>query len=67
MLAAAREQAGLSDLGDDRILEGLAINLLAADPMRRCFLRWEAFASVPPAKAGELRCDPRYHAEQARL
>ena len=133
LLAAAREQTGLTDLGDDRILEGLgvlaasldteakladtgrervaasivatlsnrlkvedylashpelldrpiekplflfglprtgttlAINLLAADPMRRCFLRWEAFAPVPPAKAGELRSDPRYHAEQARL
>ena len=133
LLAAAREQTGLSDLGDERIREGLgvlvrsldteakltdagrgrvaasivatlanrlkvedylashpelldrpiekplflfglprtgttlAINLLAADPMRRCFLRWEAFASVPPAKAGELRSDPRYHAEQARL
>ena len=133
LLAAAREQTGLSDLGDERILEGLgvlvrsldteakltptgrervaasitatlanrlkvedylanhpelldrpiakplflfglprtgttlAINLLAADPMRRCFLRWEAFASVPPAKTGELRSDPRYHAEQARL
>lgn len=133
LIAAARDQTGLTDLGDDRILEGLgvltdsldreakltpagrervaasltatlanrlrvedyltshpelleapiekplflfglprtgttlAINLLAADPMRRCFLRWEAFASVPPAKAGELRSDPRYHAEQARL
>jgi Sulfotransferase family len=45
----------------------LAINLLAADPARRCFLRWEAFATVPPAAKGELRSDPRYHAEQARL
>lgn len=45
----------------------LAINLLAADPARRCFMRWEAFATVPPAAKGELRSDPRYHAEQARL
>lgn len=45
----------------------LAINLLAADPSRRCFMRWEAFATTPPAAAGELRSDPRYHAEQARL
>jgi hypothetical protein len=45
----------------------LAINLLAADPTRRCFLRWEAFATAPPAAVGELRSDPRYHAEQARL
>lgn len=45
----------------------LAINLLAADPSRRAFLRWEAFATAPPAAEGELRSDPRYHAEQARL
>jgi len=45
----------------------LAINLLAADPSRRAFLRWEAFATAPPAAKGELRSDPRYHAEQAKL
>lgn len=45
----------------------LTINLLSADPMRRCFLRWESLESVPPAKKGELHSDPRYHAEQARL
>ena len=45
----------------------LAINLLAADPARRCFMRWEAFATAPPAAKGALRSDPRYHAEQARL
>lgn len=45
----------------------LAINLLTADPARRSFMRWEAFATVPPAAKGELRSDPRYHAEQARL
>ena len=45
----------------------LTINLLSADPMRRCFLRWEALNSVPPAKAGELHSDPRYLAEQAKL
>jgi Sulfotransferase family len=133
LLAAAREATGLTNLGDDSILEGLGIltaslnaeaglteaatgrvatsltatlanrlqvedylaqhpellerpiekpmfvfglprtgttltiNLLAADPMRRCFLRWEALASVPPAAKGALRSDPRYHAEQARL
>src|ERR1700742_4233154 len=26
----------------------LTINLLSADPMRRCFLRWESIDSVPP-------------------
>ncbi len=45
----------------------LAINLLNADPARRSFLRWEAFNSVPPPKAGELSSDPRYVAEQAKL
>lgn len=37
----------------------LAINLLNADPGRRCFLRWEALNSVPPPKAAELSTDPR--------
>ncbi|HMK86296.1 MAG TPA: sulfotransferase [Steroidobacteraceae bacterium] len=45
----------------------LTINLLSADPARRCFLRWEALDSVPPAKFGELHTDPRCHAEQERL
>lgn len=45
----------------------LAINLLGADPARRVFMRWEAFATVPPAAKGALRSDPRCHAEQARL
>ncbi len=133
MLAAAREQTGLTDLGDDRILEGLnvladainkeakltergeastvaratqmivnrlrvvdylkqhpellerpvekpmfvfglprtgttlVINLLNADPARRCFLRWESTDSVPPVKKGELNTDPRYVAEDEKL
>lgn len=133
LIASARQQTGLFDLGDDSILEGLkilvdslnseakltkaglqrweasitatlanrmqvedylkthphllerkiekpmfvfglprtgttlTINLLNADPARRCFLRWEAFNSVPPAKAGELSSDPRCLAEQERL
>jgi hypothetical protein len=45
----------------------LTINLLGADPARRCLLRWEALDSAPPAKAGELHSDPRYLAQQARL
>jgi hypothetical protein len=45
----------------------LSINLLSADPARRCLLRWEALDSVPPAKAGELHTDPRYTTEQQRL
>ena len=45
----------------------LTINLLNADPARRCFLRWEALNSAPPAAAGALHSDPRYLAEQAKL
>ena len=45
----------------------LAINLLNEDPARRSLLRWEAFNSVPPPKAGELSSDPRCLTEQARL
>jgi Sulfotransferase family len=45
----------------------LAINLLAADPARRVFMRWEANNTVPPAAPGALRSDPRFHAEQAKL
>ena len=45
----------------------LAINLLSADPARRCLLRWEALNPVPPAAAGALHSDPRCLAEQSRL
>jgi Sulfotransferase family len=45
----------------------LAINLLTADPARRSFMRWEAFATAPPAAKGALRSDPRFQAEQAKL
>lgn len=45
----------------------LTINLLSADPARRCLLRWESIKSVPPAAAGALHSDPRCIAEQERL
>ena len=45
----------------------LTINLLSADAARRCFLRWEALNSAPPAKAGELHTDQRCVAEQQKL
>ena len=45
----------------------LAINLLSADPARRCLLRWEAFNSVPPPRPDELHGGPRYQQEQTRL
>lgn len=44
----------------------LAINLLHEDPARRCFLRWEAFAPVPPPKPEELYQGPRYDKIQAQ-
>jgi hypothetical protein len=45
----------------------LTINLLCADPARRCFLRWESQNPVPPAAAGALHSDPRCFAEKERL
>ncbi|HEY1077138.1 MAG TPA: sulfotransferase [Fontimonas sp.] len=45
----------------------LTINLLSADPMRRCLLRWEALQPVPPAKAGELQTDLRCGAQRQML
>ncbi|MDE2303487.1 MAG: sulfotransferase [Sphingomonadales bacterium] len=42
----------------------LAINLLASDPARRAFLRWEAFDSVPPPRPEELHAGPRYQKAQ---
>src|SRR5690606_20291019 len=38
----------------------LAINLLASDPARRSFLRWEAYDPTPPARPEELHAGPRY-------
>lgn len=45
----------------------LTINLLSADPARRCFLRWESQNPVPPAAAGALSTDPRYEASKAQM
>ncbi|MDE2405837.1 MAG: sulfotransferase [Sphingomonadales bacterium] len=44
----------------------LTINLLAADPARRSFLRWEIADPLPPATPGELHAGPRYEACQAQ-
>jgi hypothetical protein len=44
----------------------LLINLLHADPARRCFLRWEMLDPVPPPKKHELFAGPRYEAAQAQ-
>jgi len=44
----------------------LAINLLASDPARRSFLRWEAYDPVPPPRPEELHAGPRYEAMQAQ-
>lgn len=42
----------------------LLINLLASDPTRRSFLRWEAYDPVPPPKPEELHSGPRYQVMQ---
>ena len=44
----------------------LAINLLASDPARRSFLRWEAYEPTPPAQPEELHAGPRYEAMEAK-
>jgi Sulfotransferase family len=44
----------------------LMINLLAADPATRSFLRWEIYNPMPPARPEELHAGPRYEAEQAK-
>jgi hypothetical protein len=44
----------------------LLVNLLAADPARRCFLNWEWGAPMPPATPQELHAGPRYEAAKAR-
>ena len=44
----------------------LMVNLLAADPARRCFLNWEWGAPMPPALPEELHAGPRYEAAKAR-
>ena len=44
----------------------LMVNLLAADPATRSFLRWEIASPIPPAQPEELHAGPRYEAEQAK-
>jgi len=44
----------------------MTINLLSADPARRCYKRWEALDSIPPVRVGEECSDPRYLAEVAK-
>lgn len=45
----------------------LTINLLSSDPRRRCYTRWEALDTVPPAPATGYEDDPRYIAEKTRI
>jgi len=40
--------------------------MLAADPQRRSFLKWEAYNIVPPAAPGALLTDPRCLVERAK-
>jgi Sulfotransferase family len=44
----------------------LMINLLAADPARRCFLNWEWGEPMPPALPDELHAGRRYEEARAR-
>ncbi|MCJ2186872.1 sulfotransferase family protein [Novosphingobium beihaiensis] len=44
----------------------LVINLLASDPARRSFLRWESQEPVPPARPDELHAGPRWEKMDAQ-
>lgn len=66
-LLAAPVEKPLFLFGLPRTGTTLAINLLAADPARRAFLRWEAFDSVPPPKPEELHAGPRYQKAQDQI
>ncbi len=44
----------------------LMVNLLAADPATRSYLRWEIYDPMPPAQPGELHAGPRYDAQVAK-
>lgn len=44
----------------------LTINLLASDPARRSFLRWEIYEPIPPALPEELHAGRRYEEQQAK-
>jgi len=46
-------------MGHPRTGTTMANNLLYSDPNRRTLLTWEVADPVPPAKAGELKTDPR--------
>ena len=66
-LLAAPVEKPLFLFGLPRTGTTLAINLLAADPARRAFLRWEAFDSVPPPMPEELHAGPRYQKAQDQI
>ena len=44
----------------------LIINLLAADPATRSFVRWEIAEPLPPARPEEIHAGPRFEAETAK-
>lgn len=44
----------------------LMINLLAADPEARCFMRWESMEPMPPTTPEEVHAGPRFEAAFAQ-
>lgn len=44
----------------------LMINLLAADPQARCFMRWESMEPMPPATREEVHAGPRFDTAAAQ-
>lgn len=65
-LLDARIEKPLFVFGLPRTGTTLMINLLASDPARRSFLRWEAYDPVPPPRPEELHAGPRYEEAEAK-
>ena len=59
-------EAPLFVFGLPRTGTTLLVNLLAADPASRSFLRWEIYEPMPPASPEELHAGPRFAAQQAK-
>jgi Sulfotransferase family len=65
-LAQAPVEQPLFVFGLPRTGTTLMVNLLAADPATRSFLRWEIAEPIPPAQPQELHAGHRYDAEVAK-
>ncbi|MFA7588198.1 MAG: sulfotransferase, partial [Novosphingobium sp.] len=65
-LAEAPIEKPLFVFGLPRTGTTLTINLLAADPARRSFVRWEAYEPMPPARPEEIHAGSRFDEATAK-